>query len=67
MKEKGETTRRTERGKLARMKKTKRLVAELPGSYSSHSRREKELLLEADVFVAELQVAAFLYSSCRQQ
>ena len=56
LKEKGETIKRQERGKLARMKRTMRLAEELPDSYRAQSRREKELLLEADAFVADFQV-----------
>lgn len=42
---------------MARMKRTTELFRELPDSYRSHTRREKELLHEADAFAANFQVA----------
>ena len=59
LKEKGETIKRLEQGKVARMKRTMRLVGELPDSYHGHSRREKELLFEADAFAADFKVATY--------
>lgn len=63
LKEKGETIKRQERGKLARMRRTTRLAEELPDSYRSQSRREKELLLEADAFAADFKVYLYKLST----
>ena len=56
MKESGGDGARLERGKAARVGRTLRLVGELPASYRTASRREKELLTEAERFCADIQV-----------
>jgi len=47
---------RLDRGKAARVGRTLKLAGELPSSYRTASRRERELLAEADAFCSNIQV-----------